>query len=273
MKIFKLTIVIFTSLFMSYHTQIFLQSIEPNLIFSWIAALLVEMMIMSLAMSIKRHKASLIFLIPLYVVSTVAASSSFIASNEQELKKLFTQKQQIALIQQDLQRTQQGYSLGKKYISRTLERERKLYDMLHQLTAQTSGTITVAKAIIFFIFVTIIQASSIYIASTLTATETVITTQTETLKQPIETDKTVMPETPETGETVIDKIETKEKTEIEENSRESKDNASSTVLDSDKNESLKEKVLKLKQQGKSYRQIAQQLHISPAKVARLLKSS
>ncbi len=182
MRYFKLTIVIATAVFLTFHTQIFIAGIEPNPAFSWLASILVEAMIIALAMQVRQRRVSLIFLVPLYVISVVAAAASFVVSNETELEKMLTQKQQVEILSEDLKATQQAYQYGQKYTTKTMERERRLRDLMLQVSAQAGGRIAVGKAVVFLFLVITLQGVSIYLASTVFVKQGTLETL-ETVKQ------------------------------------------------------------------------------------------
>jgi hypothetical protein len=163
--VFRMILVLITALFMAYHVQIFVYRIEPNLIFAWTAALLIEGFLISLAL--QKTIASRILLIPLFLISVIAASASFIVQNEQLLDQFFTQKRVIEQIKTDLYQTQKAYELGERYITRTLQRERALRDELRAIMRDKTGDITLVNSLIFFFIILVVQSANVYTATSL----------------------------------------------------------------------------------------------------------
>jgi methyl-accepting chemotaxis protein len=161
-RVFLITV---TAFFMSFHVQIFIYRIEPNLLFSWTAAFLIEGFLISLAMS--KTIASRILLIPLFLISVIAASASFIVQNEQLLDELFTQKRVIEQLEKDLKATQKAYQFGERYVTRTLQRERQLRDELRAIMREKEGDVTLINSLIFFLIILVIQSANVYTAMTL----------------------------------------------------------------------------------------------------------
>jgi hypothetical protein len=154
---------------MAFHVQIFIYRIEPNLVFSWTAALLIEGFLISLAL--QKTIASRILLIPLFLISVIAASASFIVQNEQLneqlLDEFFTQKRVIEQLEKDLKATQKAYQFGERYVRRTLQRERALRDELRAIMQDKTGDITLVNSLIFFLIIFIVQSANVHTAMTL----------------------------------------------------------------------------------------------------------
>lgn len=163
--VFRIFLVLATAVFMAFHTQIFISRIEPNYIFSWTASLVIEGFLISLALS--RTLISRILLIPLFCISVVAASASFIVQNERLLDQFFTQKRVVEQLKTDLSETQKAYQYGQRYTTKTLQRERQLQDELRAILKNQNGDITLVNSLIFLVLVLIMQSVSIYTAATL----------------------------------------------------------------------------------------------------------
>jgi hypothetical protein len=249
MKIVKLILVVATAVFMAFHTQIFVSRIEPNVIFSWTASLLIEGFIIVLALS-KRTPIRYLLLILLFTISVVSASASFVAKNEKLLDQFFVQRRVISQLQNDLNQTQKAYQFGQKYTTKTLQRERQLQDELRQILTRQNGDLTLANALIFFCFVLVIQATSVYVATTLK----------HDMKQSRET---VNRDSDTAGDTVSETdSETPSDTPIE--------TVSDTELIQPYEIDIKGIVKRLRAEGKSYREIAKETRLSLSRVQRLL---
>jgi len=246
MKIVKAILVIATAIFMAFHTQIFVSRIEPNPIFSWLASCLIEGFIITLALS-KRTPIRYLLLILLFCISVVSASASFLVKNENLLETFFTQKRVIQQLQEDLNRTRESYSYGEKYTTRTLQRERALSDELREILKGQKGDIALVNALIFFMFVLVIQATSVYVATTLKQASV---SRTDTpIQTPIQRPIQQSIQTPDTG-TDITPIQSPD-----------------VETDTD----IKGIVRRLRLDGKTYRAIAKETGLSIAKIQRLLK--
>lgn len=162
---FRIFLMAGTALFMAYHTSVFIQSIESSKVLAWLLAFLIEGFLMNLAFM--RTFLSRVLLIPLFLISVLSASASFVAQNEQLLESLIGQKAMIEQIRQDLKSTQQAYVFGEKYITKTLQRERMLQDQLREIVSHRTGYIALWKAIVFFVLVLILQSVSVYTAMSL----------------------------------------------------------------------------------------------------------
>lgn len=163
--VFRMFLVLATAVFMAFHTQIFISRIEPNFIFSWTASLIIEGFLISLTIS--RTLISRILIIPLFVISVVAASASFIVQNERLLDQFFTQKRVIEQLKTDLSATQKAYQYGERYTTKTLQRDRQLQDDLRAIMKAQNGDITLINSLIFLILVLVMQSVSIFTAATL----------------------------------------------------------------------------------------------------------
>ena len=124
--IFRIILVTATAAFMAFHTQKFISRIEPNIAFAWLASLLIEGMLVSLALM--RTWASRVMLIPLFLISVMAASASFIVKNEALLEQFFQNRetaeqsrQTVELLNRDLKATEKEFDLGSKYTTSTLD--------------------------------------------------------------------------------------------------------------------------------------------------------
>jgi len=247
MKIAKIVLVIFTAIFMAFHTQIFIRHIEPNLFFSWLAAGLIEGFLITLAVS-KRTLIRYVLLAFLYLISVISASASFLVKNENLLEDFFTHKRVIEQLQLDIQETKKAYQFGEKYVTKTLARERALSDEMRELLKQQKGYLPLVQALVFFVFCLALQTASIYTATTLKqVSETFVKhpskQQTETAKLNFETGHEPPPETVRETPTETD---------------------SETLIET-------EQVRRLREQGKSYREIAKEIGIPVSRVYRLMK--
>ncbi|MEM7828210.1 MAG: helix-turn-helix transcriptional regulator [Candidatus Aenigmatarchaeota archaeon] len=169
---FRAALVAGTAIFVAYHTTIFVRSIEPSPVLAWILAFLIEGFLISLALM--RTVISRILLVPLFLVSVTAASASFVVQNEQVLQAFITRQDVVNQIQEDLRRTEQAYQYGEKYLTRTIQRERMLRDQLREILSQRTGDIEMAKAVVFFVLVTVVQTVSVYTAMTLKKNSAII---------------------------------------------------------------------------------------------------
>jgi len=233
-KIIKFTLVILTAIFMAFHTQIFIARIEPSPVFSWLSSGLIEGFIIVLALS-RRTPIRYGLLTLLFAISVVSASASFVVKNESILETFFTQKRIIKQLQSDLQETRKAYEFGRQYTTKTLARERALSDELREVLRGQKGDIALVNAMIFFMFVLVIQATSVYVATTL---KQVSVSRADTPTQrPIQT-------AIQTADTVSD-----------------------TAGDTD----IRDTVQRLRSEGKTYRAIAKETGLSISKIQRLLK--
>lgn len=243
---FRVVIVFLTAIFMAYHSQIFIGRIEPNVYFSWLASGLIEAMLISLATL--RTILSRILLIPLFLISVIATSSSYIVSNEQILDTFFNQKRVISQLQKDITDEQQRFELGQKYTTKTLQRERSLKDKLNEVLDKNNGDMTLINSLIFFVIVLIMQGVSIYFCMG--------------LKQPEKGRKDR--ETGQFHDEVLGIVDTH-----------GQGNKQSDIRTADTEEQEKEpfksEVLLLKDQKKSNKDIGKLLGISGAKVSQILK--
>jgi len=182
--IFRIFLVVATAIFMAYHTQIFISRIEPNFIFSWVASFIIEGFLLTLALS--RTVVSRILIVPLFLISVVAATSSYIVQNENLLDSFLKNRKVIEQIETDLHETKKAYELGQRYTTKTLQRERQLSDELRAVLKGQDGEIALINLLIFFILVFVMQSVSVYTAMSLKSE-----TNSETLKRNPETAETV----------------------------------------------------------------------------------
>src|SRR5271169_4148983 len=141
--IIRIILVAATAAFMAFHTQKFISRIEPNIAFAWLASLLIEGMLISLALM--RTWASRVMLIPLFLISVMAASASFIVKNEALLEQFVQSReaaeqsrQTVELLNRDLKDTEKEFNLGAKYTSSTLRRERQIKDQMAEILMTAS---------------------------------------------------------------------------------------------------------------------------------------
>ncbi len=296
---FRLILVTVTGLFMAFHTSIFISRIVPNLIFAWTAAFLIEAMLISLALM--RTWTSRALLVPLFFISVMAASMSFITKNEGILENFLQARdaqaqtgQTVQMLKQDLAETQKQFDLGDRYTTKTLQRERAIKDQIAKLMLSVkgqTGKLTIFNSAVFFVLVLILQLVSVYTATTLKAglsqgpvspsqaSETTAISR-ETVRQPCETRQNGNREfenlsiggSPEIEKTGIDKLETSEFQISGE--RENHGQGISTTEGHDHGENgngTTEKVLKLKGEGIRPDVIAQKTGLSRSTVYRILK--
>jgi lambda repressor-like predicted transcriptional regulator len=173
------------------------------MIFAWTAATLVEGFLISLAL--QKTIASRILLIPLFAISVIAASASFIVQNEQLLDQFFTQKRVIEQLKTDLSETQKAYRFGERYITRTLQRERALRDELGAIMREKEGDVALINSLIFFLIILVVQSANVYTAMTL-KTEISKVSEPE-IKSFREVSTETFTETTETSEPEIQKTE------------------------------------------------------------------
>jgi len=253
MKIVKATLVILTAVFMAFHTQIFISHIEPNPVFSWLSACLIEGFIITLALS-KRTPIRYLLLTLLFCISVVSASASFLVKNESILETFFTQKRLVQQLQDDLSRTREAYSFGAKYTTKTLARERALSDELREVLRGQKGDIALVNALIFFCFVLVIQATSVYISTTLKQAS--VSAQAPVPEHPKHLSETPVPE---------------QRNTFSETPAETPDEAATETVEQITETGLDEQAKRLRESGKSYREIARELGIPVSRVYRLLK--
>jgi len=244
MRVIKAGLVVLTAIFMAYHTQIFIARIEPNLVFSWLASGLIEGFIITLALS-KRTPIRYLLMTLLFCISVVSASASFLVKNENLLDTFFNQKRLIQQLQDDLSQTRKAYSYGEKYTTKTLQRERQVMDELRDVLRTQKGDIALVNALIFFIFVLVIQATSVYVATTLKQASILLGTDTPRRYTDTVTD---------TGDTPTDTVTD---TPIHPDD----------TVDTD----IRDIVRRLRTEGKSYRVISKETGLSISKIQRLLK--
>lgn len=162
MTYFRAFLILATATFMAFHVQIFVSRIEPNPIFSWTAAIVIEGFLISLAMT--KTIASRVLLIPVFLISVIAASASYAVQDEQTLRQFFTQQRMVEQLQTDIARAQEAYAFGERYVTRTLIRERQLQDELRAVLGDKTGDIAVANFAIFLVLVFVMQGVSVYTA-------------------------------------------------------------------------------------------------------------
>jgi len=182
-------------LFIAFHTSRFINHIENNIYLAWLCAIAIEGMLISLA--IMKTRIAKVLIVPLFIVSTFSASFSFVANNEDIINSIFKSKRAFELLQNDLNQTQEELkSLSHRYTTKTLQRERRIKDMMYQFINDKGGELVIAKAVIFLFLVMILQLCSLYTAASLktflepetvsetsvSGTETVLETNTETGK-------------------------------------------------------------------------------------------
>ncbi len=169
--IFRIIIVVATAAFMAYHTQIFISRIEPNRTFAWLASVLIEAMIISLALM--KTWGSRVSLVPLFFISVMAASASFVVKNEVVLEQFIQNReaeaknrQAVELLNRNLVQTQKELELDDRYTTKTLQRERQIEDRLEQVLAAKGpdGHLTLFNSLLFLVLVLVLQWVSVYTA-------------------------------------------------------------------------------------------------------------
>lgn len=190
----KIILIISTALFVSFHTVIFIKSIEPSPYLAWILAAVIEGFLITLA--IQKTIVSKLLLIPLFCISVLSSSASFVVKNEDDLLKFLNHKtltqsntiltdkkesliqKQIKQIEKDITSAEKELeTMDRRYTTKTLERKRKLEDMLQSKIEEAKSEtntyqpvsfinyITPYKALIFLIIVFVLQSVSLYTAS------------------------------------------------------------------------------------------------------------
>ena len=162
---FRTILVAATAFFMAFHTQIFISRIEPNVTLAWLAAGLVEGMLISLALM--RTLVSRLLLIPLFLISVLAASMSFVVKNEGLLNSFFQNQQVIEQLKGDLSDTQKDFQRGDKYITKTLQRSRQIKDQMLLVMDGQNGYMPLFNASVFLVLVLGLQVVSVYTAMNL----------------------------------------------------------------------------------------------------------
>ena len=164
--LFRVFLVISIGLFVAFHTSVFIHHIEPNLYLSWLCAIAIEGMLVSLAIMQTRY--SKVLIIPLFLVSVLSASFSFIVKNEDILNSFLSSKKAIELLQKDLQQTREELqTLSNRYTTKSLQRERKIKDMMLEYVTSNQGEMVLMKSIVFLILIFVLQLSSLYTAASL----------------------------------------------------------------------------------------------------------
>ena len=267
--IFRIILVTATAAFMAFHTQKFISRIEPDIAFAWLASLLIEGMLISLALM--RTWASRAMLIPLFLISVMAASASFIVKNEVLLEQFFQNReaaeqsrQSIELLNRDLKSTEKEFNLGSKYTTSTLRRERQIKDQIAQIlmtATKQDGHLILLNSALFFVLVLVLQGVSVFTAMSLKkgfsqfpvslsqAGETQEVSY-ETVRQACENRRNGDSEVPETQDLDFDDTQKPED-----------------------RSALSEGVLRLKAQGVKPDEIARQTGLSRATIYRILKKS
>lgn len=270
-KLFKITLVTLSAIFMAYHTQIFIHRIEPNVWFSWLASGLIEGMLISLAV-MRATLLNRVLLGLVFLVSVCSASASFVVRNEQLLDQFFTQKRVIEQVRDDIIETRKAYQLGQKYTTKTLLRERQLQDELRSILKGQTGDITVANVFIFFVLVLVIQSVSVYISTTLKSVPVVPSEPVPSVPEPV-------PSVPEPVQSETKRCDDKTVTCgvdcLDKANREAKKeelNIPKPVETVEDENDLVVGVMSLKQKGYTIREIAEKLGISKSKVGRILRS-
>jgi len=166
MRLFKALTVVGISTFIAFHSQQFLRLLEPNVVFAWLAAILIECVIIILAL--ESTKLSKLLLILVVCISVGAATGSFLSSHGDLLEKLLVKRAAVELLERDVMLTQQEGALKEKYLTKSIRRSRALRDELYKWITQSEGTYTVGyKLGAFFLLIFILQISNVYIASSL----------------------------------------------------------------------------------------------------------
>ena len=163
--VFRITLVTATAAFMAFHTQTFILRIEPNTAFAWLAAGLIEGMLISLALM--RTFVSRILIVPIFLISVFVASMSFVVKNEGLLSSFFQNRQVIEQLKSDLSDTQKDFQRGDKYTTKTLQRSRQLQDQMLLALNSQNGWMPLFNAGVFLALVLALQGVSVYTAMNL----------------------------------------------------------------------------------------------------------
>jgi len=261
-----------TASFMAFHTSIFISRIEPNLTFAWLASFLIEAMLISLALM--RTWVSRVLLIPLFLISVMAASASFVVKNEGTLEQFIQSReaqaqtgQTVESLKSDLAETQKEFDLGAKYTTSTLKRERVIKDRIEQVMSTAkgqAGQLTLFNSAMFFVLVLVLQLVSIYTAMSLkNGLSHTALSQSQASETTAVSHETVRQACENRRKGGAEKLETEEV--------ESQDLSTGENQKSGDGSSAAEEVLRLKAQGMKPDDIAKQTGLSRATVYRLLK--
>ena len=274
---------------MAYHTQIFIVRIEPNEVFAWTASLLIEGMLISLALAKGWVR---LWLIPLFIISVLAASASFVVRNEGTLEQFIEGKeaqaqasQTVETLKQDLAETHKAFTLGDRYTTKTLQRERQIRDRLEQVLASgkgQAGHMTLFNSLLFLVLVLVLQGVSVSTAMTLkngigqrgestgmSGTEAGHSTGTEIwnewnsgMVKPLERGNGEM----KPGENL--KTEEAEQSEFEKPEQQEPDKSDKPVDESDKKRMATE-LKKIKEGGQSFEHLAAEFGLSKTTIFRI----
>lgn len=162
---FRTILVAATAFFMAFHTQIFISRVEPNVTLAWLAAGLIEGMLISLALM--RSIISRVLIIPLFLISVAVASMSFVVRNESLLGSFFQNQQVMDQLKHDLSDTEKDFQRGDKYTTKTLQRSRQIKDQMLLTLNNQNGYMPLFDAGVFLVLVLTLQGVSVYTAMTL----------------------------------------------------------------------------------------------------------
>jgi len=163
--VFRTILVATTAFFMAFHTQTFISRIEPNVTLAWLAAGLIEGMLISLALM--RSYIAGILIIPLFLISVLAASMSFVVKNESLLNGFFQNQRVMDQLKRDLSDTEGDFQRGDKYTTKTLQRSRQIKDQMLLTLNNQNGYLPLFDAGVFLVLVLVLQGVSVYTAMTL----------------------------------------------------------------------------------------------------------
>ncbi|MGD0282725.1 MAG: hypothetical protein ABSB95_10220 [Dissulfurispiraceae bacterium] len=162
---FRTILVAATAFFMAFHTETFISRIEPNVTLAWLAAGLIEGMLISLALM--RSYIARILIVPLFLISVLAASMSFVVKNENLLNGFFQNQRVMDQLKRDLSDTERDFQRGDKYTTKTLQRSRQLQDQMLLALNSQNGWMPLFNAGVFLVLVLVLQGVSVYTAMTL----------------------------------------------------------------------------------------------------------
>ncbi len=261
-----------TAFFMSSHSVKFIMYIEPNGSLAWLAAVLIEIGLISLAMM--RSFMSRVLLVLLFIMSVLIASMPSVLKNEEVIHAFFQNKQIIQQLQTDLKETEKDFERGDKYTTKTLIRSRQLKDQVVQVLKSQTGDMALFNAGAFLLLVLILQGVSVYTAMGLKknlsqSLSTVSLSQLqkdrpETQHLSLETSETA-PETSETNR------ETDEMKNISSAIKSHNGNGKEDGIVAAATDMIKEEVLRLYSEGHKPAAIIERTGISRATCYRIIK--
>ncbi|MBF0558844.1 MAG: helix-turn-helix domain-containing protein [Nitrospirae bacterium] len=240
--------------------------------FAWLAAGLIEGMLISLALM--RTFVSRILLMPLFLISVLAASMSFVVRNEGLLNGFFHDRQMVEQLKSDLADTTKDFERGAKYTTKTLQRTRQLQDQLEQVLKGQNGDLALFNSCVFLVFVLILQAVSIYTATSL---KSVVSHRLVSAVSASQSHENGLETVAASGETVRQEHENRRNGDAHVDTSGISETGKTAISERDNSsddsgrKSTDTQVLKLKSQGLKPEDISRETGISRATVYRILK--